>query len=598
VKEGMRMNKSNRITRFVISACLATSLVHAKRPGDQDPIGRVHPGYILENIKPASVNYSIGAMDFLSDGSLVIASWKDPYGIFILKNATGPKENIAVTEFAIGLSEVLGLKVVDDRIYVMQKDELTWLEDTDGDGKADEYHTIACDWTKSVMEKEYAVGLSWDGKYFYSAFGDPTRNAGEAVDPAPAGRQNGVLKMSLDGTVAPFSGGMRVPGGTEFALGEIWATENEGGFRSSNALYAIRSQRWYGRPLNPPSVFQPIPYRKFPDDGPHKPLFSPPAIWMPYGDVGGFSPGNPLYIAQGDYRGQLLVGDATNVYGGMSRAFVENVQGEWQGAIMHFCQGFDQHNVYRAVTGPDGAIYAAGHGGSKSSWDRSNTFKGLYRLKPSGRTVFDILAVRSLGPKAFEIEFTKPLDAALGADVASRLEVKKWWERPNEKYGDGDHTDVTALTVNSARVSEDRKKVIADIGDLSEGWVVYFHFTGDALSSEGEKLWGTEAWYTLNHFGPAVTPSTATQGMQEIAPGSIPFHLEQNPAGDLRVRMALPDESPFTILVVDPQGRTHVTYAGRGRSEFVLTRGQVPPGLYVLKVRAGGRDFSRLVSRE
>lgn len=142
------------------------------------------------------MNFPIGDMDFLRDGTLVVSSWKDPYGIFMLKNATGPKGGITLSEFASGLTETLGLKVVNDSVYILQKDELTLLLDSDKDGKADEFRAISYDWTKSTMEKEYAAGLAYDGTYFYGAFGDPTVSSGTAVNPAPAGRQNGVLRVS------------------------------------------------------------------------------------------------------------------------------------------------------------------------------------------------------------------------------------------------------------------------------------------------------------------------------------------------------------------------------------------------------------------
>jgi cytochrome c len=571
-------------------ALLLPAFCAAKRPGDQMPIGRLHPGYTLENIRPAGMDFPVGAMDFLSDGSLVVTSWKDPYGVFILRNATGPKEGITLSEFATGLTESLGLKVVDDRIYVLQKDELTLLEDTDKDGKADLYKTIASDWTKSVMEKEYAVGLVWDGKYFYGAFGDPTRNGGDAVNPAPAGRQNGVLQMDLDGKVTPFSGGMRVPGGLAMAYGEIWATENQGGYRPSNPLYAIRKGLWYGRPINPPSVFQPIAYREFPDDGPHKPLFAPAAIWMPYNEAGGKSPGNPVVIPDGPYKGQLLIGDATFAYGGISRQFLEKVGDLWQGATFHFTQGLDQRVAYRTVFGPDGALYVGANGSNSSDWGR-NTYKGLQRLKPSGQTVFDMVAVRSTGPNTFAFEFTKPLDASLGPDVAKYLEASKWWERPQEKYGFGHKTDQTALAPASAKVGADRKTVTVTLPNLTEDWVYYFHWKDDALTSGGEKLWGTEAWYTLNHFGPGVV-SAADPREQ---PGVIPFHLAGRSASGIKVKMALPADIRFEIRVADLGGRAHVVRSGRGREDIDLPLASLPRGVYALEVRTGARSYSRLI---
>src|SRR5689334_16982674 len=89
------------------------SAAFAARPGDQAPIGKINPAYAYENIRPSGYTWPIGAMDFLSSGDLVVATWTDPYRIMIVKNATGPKSGMSVSEFASGLSEILGLKVVD-----------------------------------------------------------------------------------------------------------------------------------------------------------------------------------------------------------------------------------------------------------------------------------------------------------------------------------------------------------------------------------------------------------------------------------------------------------------------------------------------------
>src|SRR6185436_18342687 len=152
--------KTNAIkTSFLAAALAATAF--AKPSG-------IHPAYSITSIRPASLGWAIGDISFFSNGDLALTSWRDPYGVFIIKNATTTPGPGVMTEFASGLTETLGMEIVNDTIFIMQKDELTALIDHDNDGKADEYRTIANRFSKSTMEKEYAGGLAYDGTYFYS----------------------------------------------------------------------------------------------------------------------------------------------------------------------------------------------------------------------------------------------------------------------------------------------------------------------------------------------------------------------------------------------------------------------------------------------
>jgi hypothetical protein len=67
-----------------MAPCLLVTFAFSQRPGDGERVNKIHPNYTLEKIRPTAMNWPIGAMDFLSDGRMVVTSWKDPYGVFIL----------------------------------------------------------------------------------------------------------------------------------------------------------------------------------------------------------------------------------------------------------------------------------------------------------------------------------------------------------------------------------------------------------------------------------------------------------------------------------------------------------------------------------
>ena len=572
----------------VLAVALAASLPWAAATG-------IHPAYSIEKVRPASMNWPIGDMDFFSNGDMAVASWKDPYDVYIVKNATGPAGSATMTLFAQGLSETLGMVIVHDTVFVMQKDELTALIDNDKDGVADEYRTIANRFSKSTMEKEYAGGLTYDGTYFYAAFGDQTVTSGTAVDPMMPGRLNGALRFSRDGTVYPYAGGFRVPLGVGWAFGELWTTENQGGFRPSNPLYNIREKNWYGRPVNPPSVYQPGPYVKIPD----KATFHQPAVWMPYGSAGGYSPGNPLLVKSGPFKGQILVPDASTSGTGICRNFLEKVKGEYQGATIPFSKktgtgGFEQGVVLRLKYGPDGAIYCGANGSDGAGWGRF-THIGLDRLVLSGKTVMDLLAVRNLDANTMEFEFTKPLSNAAGADIKAAITGSRWWEEPQETYGGGHFKDKAALTINSAVVSADRMRVNVKVtGLMSGGWVHDFKLAG-ITAGDGQALWGDEAFYTLNNFGPAeaLPDDVASKGSLEAVMNTS-YTLLRGSEG-LRLHIDLPAGRAYAARIVDSRGKVYAEHRGMGSGEFPIALPR-HDGVYILNFSSGPERHSQLLT--
>ncbi len=597
---------------FALAPFAFVSLASAQRPGDRQNQTAINPAYSIEHIRPAGMGWPIGGMDWLSDGRMVVTSWKDPYGVFIISNAvTGSSPKSAtVTQFATGLSEALGVKVVNDSIYVLEKDQLTLLLDNDGDGKADEYRAIAYDWTKSVNEKEYAVGLAFDGTYFYGIFGDPTIGSGTSIDPQPAGRQNGTIRIrKSDGLTEVFTGGMRVPGGIDMAFGKVWATETQGGYRVSHVLYVPKMGRFYGRPVNPASMFQPAaasspnvnpdPYTSADEMAK---VATPFSVNIPFknttaskaGPLGLMrSPGNPVELTKGPYAGQVLIPEADKELNGeMTRVFVEMTQdGEYQGAAFHFTSNtvFEGSAVFNLKPGPDGNLYAGGNGSSGAGWGRLTNI-GLDRMKLTGNTPFDILAVRNLGANSFEVQFTKPLAASLGTNVTADLVAQKWWDKISDNYGCC-RANLTDLTVSSATVQSDRSKVVVTINGLTLHWIYYLRWLDAIKSEQNETLWGTEAWYTLNAFGPATAPTVGLRN--NAAPAAHPFIANRSASG-LRVQVLFQSSVPYRAQITDVRGKLIAEHAGRGSEEFLFPQNALPMGVYVLRIESGKEAYSSL----
>jgi cytochrome c len=641
--------------RYALLISILVPTAFAQRAGDRQTVAGAHPAYTITDVRPSTgttasngtpwpatggaLAFPIGGMDFMADGRLVVTSWRDPYEVFIVsKEIIGANPKTAtVTKFATGLSEAIGVKVVNDSIYILEKDQLTLLLDHDNDGRADEYRAVSYDWTKSVNSKEYAMGLPFDGTWFYAAYGDPTISNATAVDPVPAGRQNGVLRFKRDGTTEVYTAGLRVPGGMSFAFGQPWVTEIQGGYRPSSVVYNPKAGRFYGRPINPPAVFQPasVPVPKadsFPYDSPAltRARANPFVLNLPFkvnsaagaGPAGWQrSPAQLVEVKTGPFAGQMLVSESDNDGSGsgeMVRAFIEQTaDGELQGAVFHFTRtsvfggstaasGFGRFACMSLVTGPDGNFYCGANGATNAGWSRA-TSVGLDRMSLSGAaTTFDILALRSMGPNTFEFQFTQPLATDLGNDVSANLVVQRWWDRMSDEYGccrvgvENPATrgtkSVSTMSGFTATVQSDRSKVTVTFpeGQLAVNWQYYFRWTDVIKNAAGSTLYGTEAFYTLNAFGPGTVPTTVAP---KVPVAAAPFQLIMAPNGAVRLTIQVDRGTPYRVTALGLDGKTTSVRRGKGSAEVLLAPSDLPKGIGIVRVETAGRSYARLISR-
>jgi cytochrome c len=114
-----------------------------RRPGDISAEAGVHPSYDLTQARPWDFLPKVGGMDFMSDGRLAVSTWDPSGSVYLLSNvSSGNPSEIKVKKIASGLAEPLGLKVIRDSIYVLQKQELTRLIDVNNDDVIDEYQCV------------------------------------------------------------------------------------------------------------------------------------------------------------------------------------------------------------------------------------------------------------------------------------------------------------------------------------------------------------------------------------------------------------------------------------------------------------------------
>ncbi|RSM45645.1 hypothetical protein DMB66_50700 [Actinoplanes sp. ATCC 53533] len=455
-------------------------------PGDGLPLTAVHPGYDLTNLRPPGFEPQVTGIAWRPDGKMVISTWggsdKLAGEVYLVANVTGKTGPAGVTyrKLADGLKEPMGVAVVDGMVYVSQKHELTELRDTNGDEVLDARRTVAV-WPFGGNFHEFAFGLLYKDGNFYLNLSVSINLGGATTDPQPVGgRGTSIVVNRRSGKVTTVAGGLRTPNGIGWGPGgDLYVTDNQGGWLPSSKLLKIEKGAFYNHYTNPDGPFDAEPVTR-------------PVLWLPQNQIAN-SPSTPVLLKTGPYRGQLLIGDVT--YGGLQRAYLETVHGQEQGAVFRHTQGLEA-GVNEVSIGPDGAIYLGGLGAEGNWGQEGKLHHGLQKLTPNGTDVFDMRTMKATGT-GFKIEYTKPLSDATVAALPTAYRVEQWRYVPTAQYG-GPEVDQETLAVTAAKVSGDRKTVTLSVAGLRRDRVVHLRSPRPFSARDGEALWSTEAWYTMN----------------------------------------------------------------------------------------------------
>ena len=438
---------------------------------------------------PKELELLVGGMDWMPNGDLAICTW--PGEVYLASNVTGPVTNVTWRRFASGLHEPLGLKVVNGKILIAQKCELTRLVDTDGNGEADLYESVNDDWGFDGNMHYFAYGPALDaqGNYYVTLDG----NTAEWNPRWELPFRGWTVKIPPDGRkLEGFSSGLRSPNGC-FNYGpdaDIFTTDNEGHWLGACKLNHCRPGKFFGYPSSTPmprEVFQK-------PDG-----FAPPAVWFPRALSTSASGGTTIPDGCfGPFAGQLLVGD----FGSSSilRVALERVNGEWQGAVWPFARGFVS-GVNRLAFGPDGKLYV---GELRRGWASSGPQESaLERLSFSGRAPFEVREVR-VRPDGFELTFTEPFDPSSAADPQN-WDVSQFNYKFHATYGspevnhEGKENSATPIHVDAAQVSGDHRRLRLKLSGWKEGYVTMVR-SKTVKSAHGTALWHDTFYYTLNQI--------------------------------------------------------------------------------------------------
>jgi mono/diheme cytochrome c family protein len=422
-----------------------------------------------------------GGFDFFSDGKRVACStWN---GDVWVAEGIDSFQTLTWRRFASGLYQTLGLKIVDDTIYTLGRDQITRLHDLNDDGEADFYECFNNDVRITEGFHEFAFDLQTDkdGNFYFSK-GQPVQAGGRGFSPWTE-HSGTVLKVSRDGkTLTRMAWGLRAPGGIGVSPEGILTTgENEGSYvprckitwtvpgKDEDTFHGVVPSEWNGRDFVRKLDGAPTDYQR-------------PLCWLPY--VVDNSSGSQMWVPEDSpwtaHAGQMLHFS----YGksAVYRALVDEVDGQAQGGVYRLPIELTTAVMRGRFHPVSGDLYLTGFRG----W-QTNGGKGFHRVRLTG-TEKPVPTSLKAHKNGIRVSFSKKLDSETASDPR-RYSINKWdyvWgpqygsgrfsidERDEEarqkalvRASKGHHNQIDSVAVRAATLLEDGKTVFLYIPDMT-----------------------------------------------------------------------------------------------------------------------------------
>lgn len=433
------------------------------------------------------------AFDFFSDGNraALCTMSGDVWSVSGIGSGTGSEARptkLTWKRVAAGLYEPLGLKIVDDTIYVLGRDQITRMHDLNGDGEADFYESFCSKWNISPSYHAFSFELWTDknGDFYY------VNDANQVEIGLPG--HGVVFKVSKDGSkVEEIARGLRAPNGMAVGPnGEIVCSDNQGYWMPSSKINWVKPGMFLGFPGDP---------RKETKDKKYviPPTFDQPLCWIPYGYDN--SSGGEAFITSdkwGPFSGKLV----HTSYGKCTIFMVmtENADGQMQGGTVKFPLQFPSGVMRGRFSATDGQLYLAGMKGWQTSAPKDGSFS---RVRYTGAPVRMPLEMKT-HPRGIDITFTCPLDEASARDTGNYA-IEQWNYKWTAKYG-SDEFKVSApnekghdtVAIEYINLSADKRTVSIALKDVKP--VEQMGIKMKLKAADGATI-STELDYTINKVG-------------------------------------------------------------------------------------------------
>ncbi|MFL3667389.1 MAG: DUF6797 domain-containing protein, partial [Verrucomicrobiota bacterium] len=405
----------------------------------------------------------LGGFDFFEGGDrAAVCTWMGD--VWLVDGINSKPQEFTWTRIATGMFQPLGLKIVEGKIFVTCRDQITQLVDTNDDGETDYYRAFNHDAQVTEHFHEFAMDLQTDahGNFYYT-------KAARHAKTALVSQHGTLLRVSPDGkTTEIIASGFRAPNGVCVNPdGTFYVSDQEGHWTPKNEINLIEKGKFYGNLM-----------------GYHKGLteadITSPMVWM-HNDFDR-SPAQQLWVNSDKWGG--LGSQLINLSYGTGYVYVvmeEKVNGRFQGGVVRIPDFDFPTGVMRGRFNPvDGQLYACGLFGWAGNKTRPG---GFYRLKHTGKPVHLPVAIHAT-KDGISLTFTNELDAETAADPES-YSVKRWGYRRTRNYGSRDYKADGSqgrdrVEVAGVKLSADKKSVLLQIAEMKPTMQMQIEYKIDA----------------------------------------------------------------------------------------------------------------------
>ncbi|MFT7436074.1 MAG: cytochrome c5 [Psychromonas sp.] len=399
--------------------------------------------------------FRLSGIDFYKDSNKGVVCATDG-DVWLVEGFTQNADKLTWQRIASGLFQPLGIKVVDEEIFVTCRDQLVRLHDFNGDMETDFYESFNNDHQVTDHFHEFAMGLQVDdeGNFYYAK---SARHAREALVP-----QHGTLiQVSKDGLKTDIiANGFRAANGVCLNPdGTFIVTDQEGHWNPMNRINWVEKGKFYGNMFgyNPPADST--------ENGMELPL-----VWVER-DIDQ-SPSELLWVNSekwGPLNGKLL-----NLSYGYGKVFVipyEKIGDQVQGGIVELPIPRFSTGVMRGrFNAGDDQLYLCG----LSAWGSTQPqLGGLYRIRKVDEPVVIPIAIKA-STKGIDLSFTDELDEGTVSQISS-YRVKTWDLLRSRKYG-SKHYNEKIIKVTKAKLGKDRKTIHLTIPEIKPTWVMEIQY--------------------------------------------------------------------------------------------------------------------------
>ena len=411
-------------------------------------------------------------VDFFSNGDIAVSSVHGD--VWVVKGVDDDLGEVTWQRFATGLYQPLGLRIVDDKVYVLGRDQISILHDRDGNGEADWY------------ENFNNMADTSDDPHYYSA----------CLETDPEGNfyhidMTGIHRVSKDGKrYEDVAKGWRVPNGMSVGPdGTITAAPQEGGWTPTTIIDEVKEGGFYGYPKPKKTKERPLGW-------------DPHLVYVPR--LVDNSAGGQVWVQNpkwGELDGKML----HLSYGQSSLHLVlrDRVDGVPQGAIVPLNLRF-LSGVMRGRFNPkDGDLYVVGMHG----WTTNAVHDGcLQRVRRLDDVPLKLPVGIRKHANGVRLTFSEALDAESASDPGS-YGIEQWNYRHTKDYGseeysvkDPEKVGHDPVPVDAVRVLPDGKSVLLEIADLKPVHSMWIRY--NLQTKAGEPLRGN-LYSTINTLAPA-----------------------------------------------------------------------------------------------